>query len=381
MMPAGLPALRCDTAVPAVEPHRAPRGFHPAMALRNRAAAPAVPAEIRAAGLTYSSEIEPGLRRRRAGPRFRYVGPNGRPLTDRRALDRVRALAIPPAWTDVWICPDADGHLQATGRDQRGRKQYRYHTRWREVRDEAKFGRMAAFGRALPAIRKRVTQELAEPRLGKEKVIALVVRLLETTLIRVGNEEYVATNGSYGLTTLRNRHVRVAGTRIVFAFRAKSGKDQRVDLADRRIARLVRACRDLPGQRLFQYIDEDGEPRAVTSTDVNAWLRETTGEDFTAKDFRTWTGSLLAAIMLSELPAPPSQAAAQRAIVGCLTEVAHALGNTVAVTRKCYVHPGLLEAFAQGRLLRALGRTSPLRADRADAAEACLLRFCARSRA
>jgi DNA topoisomerase-1 len=351
------------------------------MARHRRAAAPAVPPEIRVAGLTYTSEIEPGLRRRRAGERFRYVGLNGRPLADRRALDRVRALAIPPAWTDVWICADPEGHLQATGRDQRGRKQYRYHARWREVRDEAKFGRMATFGRALPAIRKRVVRDLAEPRLGKEKVIALIVRLLETTLIRVGNEEYAAANGSYGLTTLRNRHVRVAGARIVFAFRAKSGKEQRIDLADRRIARLVRACRDLPGQRLFQYIDEQGEPRAVTSTDVNAWLRETTGEDFTAKDFRTWTGSLLAAIMLSALPPPESQAAAQRAVVGCLTEVAAALGNTVAVTRKCYVHPGLIDAFTQGCLLRVLGRRTPLDPRRARAAEACLLRFCARASA
>jgi DNA topoisomerase-1 len=349
------------------------------MARHRRAAAPAVPAEIRAAGLTYASEVEPGLRRRRAGPRFSYVRPDGSRLVDRRALDRVRALAIPPAWTDVWICADPDGHLQATGRDQRGRKQYRYHARWREVRDEAKFGRMAAFGRALPAIRKRVAQDLAVPQLGKEKVIALVVRLLETTLIRVGNEEYVEANGSYGLTTLRNRHVRVAGARIVFAFRAKSGKDQRIDLADRRIARLIRACRDLPGQRLFQYIDDQGELRPVTSTDVNAWLRETAGEDFTAKDFRTWNGSLLAAIMLSELPPPPSHAAAQRAVVGVLAAVAQALGNTVAVTRKCYVHPGLVEAFVQGRLLRALGRKTPLRANHARRAEACLLRFCARA--
>jgi DNA topoisomerase-1 len=245
------------------------------------------------AGLRYVSDAMPGIRRRRAGRGFTYAGTDGRRLTDRRVLARIRALAIPPAWTDVWICPIARGHLQATGRDARGRKQYRYHARWREVRDEAKYGRMVAFGQALPRIRRRVEADLALPGLPRERVLAAVVRLLEKTAVRVGNEEYARENRSFGLTTLRNRHAEVGTSRIRFRFRGKGGKETEVELNDRRLARIVARCQELPGQALFTYLDEDGEPRTVDSADVNEYLREISGEEFTAKDFRTWAGTVL----------------------------------------------------------------------------------------
>jgi DNA topoisomerase-1 len=246
------------------------------------------------AGLRYVNDAMPGIRRRRAGRGFTYAGTDGRRLTDRRVLARIRALAIPPAWTDVWICPIARGHLQATGRDARGRKQYRYHARWREVRDEAKYGRMVAFGQALPRIRRRVEADLALPGLPRERVLAAVVRLLEKTAVRVGNEEYARENRSFGLTTLRNRHAEVGTSRIRFRFRGKGGKETEVELNDRRLARIVARCQELPGQALFTYLDEDGEPRTVDSADVNEYLREISGEEFTAKDFRTWAGTVLA---------------------------------------------------------------------------------------
>ncbi len=287
---------------------------------------------------------------------FTYRGPDGRIIRDATVLDRIRALAVPPAYSQVWICAQAHGHLQATGIDKRGRKQYRYHRRWREVRDEAKFSRLAAFGRALHGLRAQCDEDLAAPGLSKRKVVAAVVRLLETTLARVGNEAYAAANGSFGLTTLRKRHADVTGTRIVLEFRAKSGKQHRVGLRNRRLARLVRTCQDLPGHRLFQYIDDDGQRRPISSDDVNAYLQDVTGEAFTAKDFRTWAGTLLAAAALAARPLPTPRAAADRVVTACIGEVAHALGNTPAVCRKAYVHPAIIEAWHDGALDPRLGR-------------------------
>jgi DNA topoisomerase-1 len=283
---------------------------------------------------------------------FRYVDAGGRTLKDAETLARIRALAIPPAWTEVWICPYAEGHLQATGRDARGRKQYRYHARWREVRDEVKYGRMIAFGQALARIRRRVARDLKRPGMPRERVLATVVRLLETTLIRVGNEEYVRTNGSFGLTTLRDKHARVRGTRIQFQFRGKSGKWRSIELADKRLARLVKRCRDLPGDELFQYLDDSGQCRSIGSADVNDYLRSIAGEEFTAKDFRTWAGTVLAATTLIEGGSPSSGRAGKRRIVEAIRLVSERLGNTLAVCRKCYVHPAVLESYLDGTLLR-----------------------------
>ena len=322
----------------------------------------------RAAGLKYVTDTKPGLRRRRAGRGFRYVDAEGRPARDEATLRRIRALAIPPAWTEVWICPDPDGHLQATGRDDRGRKQYRYHPRWRAVRDETKYGRMIAFARALPALRAAVARDLARPGLPRRKVLATVVRLLETTLIRVGNDEYARANGSFGLTTLRDRHVAVDGRSVQFAFRGKSGIRHTVELEDPRLASIVRRCRDLPGQELFQYVDDDGQVRDVDSGDVNDYLREVTGQDFTAKDFRTWAGTVLAALALEEFEAVDSRAQAKKNVVRAIERVAERLGNTPSVCRKCYVHPAVLDAYLDGTLLETLKR-------RADAAMADLGRL------
>jgi DNA topoisomerase-1 len=248
----------------------------------------------RAAGLRYVTDRAPGISRRRSGKGFAYRAPDGRTLRDAAARRRIQTLAVPPAWTDVWICPDPSGHLQATGRDARGRKQYRYHPQWREVRDETKFGRLVAFAEGLPALRRRVQEDLARPGLPREKVLAAVVRLLGTTLLRVGNEEYARANQSFGLTTLRDRHAAVEGATVRFCFRGKSGKEVRVDIQDRRLARVVKRCRELPGQELFQYVDDDGQQQSVGSGDVNAYLREVTGEELSAKDFRTWGGTVLA---------------------------------------------------------------------------------------
>ncbi|HEX5501748.1 MAG TPA: hypothetical protein VFW96_03955 [Thermomicrobiales bacterium] len=313
-------------------------------------------AAAREAGLRYVHDSRPGLRRRRAGRGFRYVGLDGRPIHDPAALRRIKALAIPPAWTDVWICPDPRGHLQATGRDARGRKQYRYHPRWRAARDETKYDRMLAFGRALPAIRERAGRDLARPGLPREKVLATIVRLLEETLIRVGNEEYAQRNHSYGLTTLRDRHVDVAGATLSFSFRGKSGVRHEVDIRDRRAARIVRRCQDLPGQELFQYLDDEGERRAVDSADVNDYLRAITGEEFTAKDFRTWAGTVLCALALEEFASFDSVAEARQNIVRAIESVAARLGNTPTVCRKSYVHPAVLDAYLDGTMLDTLRR-------------------------
>ena len=284
----------------------------------------AAAAAAAAAGLRYVTDARPGITRKRAGRAFSYRDPQGRPIRDRRALARLRALAIPPAWTDVWICPDPRGHLQATGRDARGRKQYRYHREWRAIRDAHKFDRILIFARALPQIRARVDADLRRRGLPRERVLATVVRLLETTLIRVGNAEYARDNRSFGLTTLRRRHVEVDGSTIAFEFRGKSGKLHKVTTRDRRLARIVLACHELPGQELFQYLDEQGVRRDVDSADVNAYLQEISGEPFTAKDFRTWAGTVLASLALSEFEAFDSEAAAKRNITRAIEQVASA---------------------------------------------------------
>ena len=304
-------------------------------------------------GLRYSSDDRPGLTRRRSGKGFSYRDADGKAVRDRATLERIRALAIPPAWTDVWICPFDNGHLQATGRDARGRKQYRYHARFRQRRDSAKFERLIAFARALPKIRERVDADLGRPGLPREKVLAGVVRLLELTLIRVGNDEYARLNRSFGLTTLRDRHATVEGTQIRFRFRGKSGQDHEVDLRDRRLAAMVRRCRELPGQELFQYVGEDGRPVDVASDDVNAYLSEIVPE-VTAKDFRTWAGTVLAYRALVAAGTPGSATEAKRNVAAAIRATAGTLGNTAAVCRSAYVHPAVVEAYLDGRMRTAL---------------------------
>jgi DNA topoisomerase-1 len=303
--------------------------------------------------LRHSTDRRPGIRRRRSGRGFSYRDPDGRTIRDRETLARIRGLAIPPAWTDVWICPDPNGHLQATGRDARGRKQYRYHEKYRHRREAAKYERLVAFARALPAIRRRVDADLARPGLPREKVLAAVVRLLELTLIRVGNDEYARLNRSFGLTTLRDRHAVVGTARIRFRFRAKSGRETEVGLRDRRLAAVVRRCRDLPGQELFQYLGDDGEVVDVRSDDVNDYLREI-APDVTAKDFRTWAGTVLAYRALRALEAPETDGQARRNIVEAIRRTAGRLGNTPAVCRSSYFHPVVVEAYLDGRLRGAL---------------------------
>jgi DNA topoisomerase-1 len=311
----------------------------------------------KAAGLRYGWDAAEGIRRRKAGNGFRYIRPDGSAVRDRESLNRIRALAVPPAWRGVWICPRDDGHLQATGRDARGRKQYRYHARWREARDESKYGRMPAFAKALPAIRRRVHQDLALPGLPREKVLATVVRLLETTLIRVGNDEYARQNDSFGLTTLRERQVRVRGGTLQFRFRGKSGVRHDIELTDLRLAKIVRRMQDLPGEELIQYVDDSGETRRIESADVNAYLKQITGDDFTSKDFRTWAGSVLAVRALRRSKTCASQAQARRQLALAIESVARQLGNTTAVCRKCYVHPAVIDAYLDGSLpQRAQGR-------------------------
>ena len=304
----------------------------------------------RAAGLRYVSDAAPGILRRRRGKAFHYRHADGDPVRDRRTLGRIRALAIPPAWRDVWICSADDGHLQATGRDARQRKQYRYHRRWREVRDETKYGRLIPFAAALPRIRRRVARDLARPGLPRVKVLATVVRLLETTRARIGNEEYARENESFGLTTLRERQVRVDGSRLRFRFRGKSGVEHAIELDDRRLAGIVRRMRDLPGEELFRYVDDDGETRRIESADVNAYLKEVSGEDFTSKDFRTWAGTVAAARALCQIGTFETQAEAKRNVAQAIEAVAGALGNTKAVCRKCYIHPEILESYLEGEL-------------------------------
>ena len=308
----------------------------------------------KAASLRYVTDDRPGITRKQTGKRFDYFDPDRKKIRDLETLGRIRSLAIPPAWTDVWICPFANGHLQATGRDVRGRKQYKYHPRWREVRDETKYTRMILFAEALPRIRERVDADLAQPGLTRTKVLATVVRLLETTLIRVGNEEYAKSNKSVGLTTMKDKHVDVNGSTLHFEFRGKSGIYHSIDLKDRRLAKIVQRCQDIPGYELFQYIDESGERRKVDSVDVNDYLREISGAEFTAKDFRTWAGTVLAAMALQEFESFDSNAQAKRNIVQAIESVAERLGNTVAVCRKCYVHPAVIDSYLDGSTMATL---------------------------
>ncbi|MBN9393267.1 MAG: DNA topoisomerase IB [Chloroflexi bacterium] len=311
-------------------------------------------ASAKAAGLRYVNDLMPGIRREKEGDEFVYYGPDGERITDARELDRIKKLGIPPAYTEVWICPRPNGHLQATGRDARGRKQYRYHAKWRVIRDETKYDRMLAFGAALPGLREQVTKDLALPGLPRRKVLATVIRLLETTLIRVGNVEYARSNKSFGLTTMRDRHVKVEGSKISFTFRGKSGKDWSLSITDRRLARIVKSCRDIPGYELFQYIDEDGQRQTIDSADVNEYLREVSGQDFSAKDFRTWAGTVLAALALQEFSAFDKEAEAKKNVVAAIKDVARRLGNTPTICRKSYIHPAIIDAYLEGTMLDSL---------------------------
>jgi DNA topoisomerase-1 len=306
------------------------------------------------AGLRYVTDSQPGIRRQRVGTGFRYLTPQGSILREAKAMQRIRSLAIPPAWTDVWICPNPLGHLQATGRDARGRKQHRYHPRWRQVRDEAKYDRILDFAAALPAVRKRVSADLAESKLSKHKVVAVVVQLLEKTAIRVGNDEYARDNKSYGLTTLHDAHAHVSGATVRFKFRGKSGKFHEISVSDARLARIVRRCQELPGRELFQYLDDDGEVQDINSADVNQYLREITGRDFTAKDFRTWVGTVLAARALQEMTSFVSDSQGKRNILTAIEAVAGILGNTRSVCRKCYIHPAIIDSYLDRTLAQAL---------------------------
>jgi DNA topoisomerase-1 len=311
-------------------------------------------AVARASGLRYSTDSRAGFTRRRAGRGFTYRDTDGQPIRDPEALERIRKIVIPPAWTDVWICPWPSGHLQATGRDVRGRKQYRYHPHWRRRRGAENFARMIAFAQALPRIRRRAERDLAKRGLPREKILGAVVRLLELTLIRVGNDEYARLNRSFGLTTMRDRHATVTGSSVTFRFRGKGGQTHRVGLRDRRLAAVIRRCQELPGQDLFQYVDGQGELRDVTSDDVNGYLREASGGDFTAKDFRTWAGTLLAYRALRALQPEDHGPAARRNVVPAMRATAERLGNTPAVARGSYVHPAVLEAYLDGTLGGAL---------------------------
>ena len=311
----------------------------------------------REAGLQYVSDDRPGYSRRAKGKDFEYLDMEGRAIRDEQRLLRIKRLAIPPAWTDVWICPSPSGHIQATGRDARRRKQYRYHERWREVRDENKFDRLLKFAKTLPNIRRRVAQDLKLPGLPRQKVLATIVRLLERTFIRIGNEEYARENRSFGLTTFKNRHVKVKGIQVRFRFRGKSGRQHEVDVTDRRVAKVIAKCQDLPGQDLFQYLDDDGEIQNVNSQDVNEYLRQIAGEDFTAKDFRTWGGTVLAAIALSKQEEFQTKKQAKSNIKTAICAVAELLGNTPAVCRKCYVHPVIVDAYLYRTRIAGLNGT------------------------
>ncbi|MBD1848778.1 DNA topoisomerase IB [Cyanobacteria bacterium FACHB-502] len=304
----------------------------------------------KAVGLRYVSDTIPGIRRERSGNEFVYLGVDGRPIQDPEELERFKALIIPPAWTDVWICPLPDGHLQATGRDAKGRKQYRYHADWRKIRSQTKFDRMVRFAQALPLIREQTDRHLRLPGLRREKVLATVVQLLEKTLIRVGNEEYAQTNDSFGLTTLRDEHIEVTSTKIVFHFRGKSGVEHEIELGDRRLARIVKSCRDVPGQELFQYIDENGERQTIDSKDVNDYLYEITQENFTAKDFRTWMGTVHALQELHMIGLFSSQTQAKKNVTEAIKNTAKRLGNRPATCRKYYVHPSILDAYLEEKL-------------------------------
>jgi len=306
------------------------------------------------AGLRYVSENQPGYTRKAKNDDFEYLDTEGKAVRDEQRLLRIKRLAIPPAWTDVWISPPANGHIQATGRDARKRKQYIYHERWREIRDENKYERIVSFGKTLPKIRRSVSKDLSLPGLPRNKVLAAVVQLLELSFIRVGNEEYARENKSFGLTTMQGRHVDVAGSKLRFRFRGKSGREHEVDVTDRRIARIVSRLQDLPGQDLFQYVDDNGDVCDISSQDVNDYLREITGEDFTAKDFRTWAGTVLAAIALNAAGGFETKKQAKANVRNAICAVAEVLGNTPAVCRKCYIHPAVLEAYLDGNLIEGL---------------------------
>ncbi|MGI8771686.1 MAG: DNA topoisomerase IB [Acidobacteriaceae bacterium] len=308
----------------------------------------------KAAGLRYVSDSKPGIKRKRWRTGFRYIGVDGAPMRDSEVLGRIKSLAIPPAWTDVWICPNPNGHLQATGRDAKGRKQSRYHPRWREVRDETKYERMMVFGDALPGLREQVEHDLRISGMPRPKILATIVRLMETTHIRVGNAEYARENHTYGLTTMRDRHVDVDGSTVTFKFQGKSGKQHTVDLHDRRLAKIVQRCLDIPGYELFQYLDGDGEHHTLDSADVNDYLREITNNDFTAKDFRTWAGTVMAYAMLREFEAFESDTQAKKNVIRAIEAVAARLGNTPSVCRKCYVHPAVLECYLSGAMVEAV---------------------------
>ena len=320
-------------------------------------------AEIKEAGLRFASDEKPGISRKARGKSFAYSDKDGKAIRDAETLRRIKSLVIPPAWERVWISPDPRGHIQATGRDARGRKQYRYHADWRSQRDETKFERMAAFARALPRIRRRVKRDLAQRAMSRENVLATVVRLLETTLIRVGNDEYARQNHSYGLTTMRNRHARVKGTKIEFSFRGKSGKRHVISLSDPQLARIVKGCQDLPGQDLFEYEDENGAPHAISSHDVNAYLHSISDAEFTAKDFRTWAGTVLAATALREFEKVMHVSEAKKNVVTAIEAVAQILGNTPAVCRKCYIHPEIMGAYMDGETIATIEQ----RAEKMDA--------------
>jgi DNA topoisomerase-1 len=332
-------------------------------------------ASARSAGLVYTTDDGPGIRRIKRGKSFTYLDARKRPVKDKESLGRIRSLVIPPAWTEVWICPNPRGHLQATGRDARGRKQYRYHPKWREVRDSTKYERMIPFGRALPQIRRRTDADLRRDGLPREKVLAAVVRLLEKTFIRVGNDEYARDNKSFGLTTMRDGHVRVAGSTVRFIFRGKSGVEHALALDDKRLARIVKQCRDLPGQELFQFKNDLGAVVDIGSGDVNAYLKEITGEEFTSKDFRTWAGTVLAAELLRDFEQVDSDARAKKNVVAAIEQVAKQLGNTRAVCRQCYVHPAVIDAYLDGSMPKSLAQRA--RATKAvgkmTAAEAAVL--------
>jgi DNA topoisomerase-1 len=307
-----------------------------------------------AAGLRYVSDESPGIIRKRKGDGFAYFDIEGKPVKGPDDLRRIRSLAIPPAWEDVWICCRPNGHLQATGTDAKGRKQYRYHPDWRAIRDEAKYEKVMSFARALRKIRKRVADDLRLPGLCRAKVLATVVKLLEISLIRIGNDEYAQANGSFGLTTMRNRHVEVQGSTVIFQFRGKSGKKHRIAVSDRRLANIVRKCQDLPGQRLFEYAESDGKISEVCSEDVNEYIQAISGQPFTAKDFRTWAGTVLAAIALGQMEEVDSQAAAKKNVITAVEAVARMLGNTAAICRKCYIHPAIITRYLDGKLARTL---------------------------
>jgi DNA topoisomerase-1 len=311
----------------------------------------------KSAGLRYVSDEKPGIARKRKGKAgFAYFNVGGKKVADPDTLLRIRQLAIPPAWEQVWISPDERGHIQAVGRDQRGRKQYRYHPKWREARDATKYEKMMAFVHALPNIRARVKRDLGRPGLSRDRVLATVVRLLETTLIRIGNDEYASSNNSFGLTTLRDRHAKINGSKVRFHFKGKSGVEHEVDLNDPQLAKIVRKCQELPGEELLQYVDESGTVRDIGSGDVNDYLREITGQEFTAKDFRTWAGTVLAATALKEFEVVDSKARMKKNIVVAIESVAKRLGNTRAVCKKCYIHPAVLESYVDGSLLDTLGQ-------------------------